>query len=167
MKYTSEKLTKHFGDPAGFSRVSNTLVRLYTQLEGFDATTVGLYAYLRSWRNSSDDEMKHIVWHSREYLYAQSGMGRKAFNARLAVLRKYGLVDIVKSPIVANKDYFVVHDPLTRDEFIEKYSDEIAKFFEKVDEIEKRNADDRKRREEIVRQKLAAEIKLSHAKRYG
>lgn len=45
MKYTQDQLTKHFGDERGFSRISNTLTRLYTQLDGFDATTVGLYAY--------------------------------------------------------------------------------------------------------------------------
>lgn len=75
--------------------------------------------------------MKGIVWHSREYLYAQSGLGRKSFNARIEVLKKYGLVDVVKSPMVPNKDYFVIHDPLSRDEFIAKYPDEVEKFLRK------------------------------------
>lgn len=165
MKYTQDQLTKHFGDERGFSRISNTLTRLYTQLDGFDATTVGLYAYLRSWRNTSDEQMKGIVWHSREYLYAQSGLGRKSFNARIEVLKKYGLVDVVKSPMVPNKDYFVIHDPLSRDEFIAKYPDEVEKFFEKAEGIEAKIAADREKRQQIAREKLAEEIQLSHLRR--
>jgi hypothetical protein len=165
MNEPQDKLTKHFGDPNGFSRISNTLTRLYTQLEGFDATTVGLYAYLRSWRNTTDEKMKGIVWHSREYLYAQSGLGRKAFEARLKVLKKYGLVDVVKSPVVPNKDYFVVHDPLSRDEFIEKYPAEVEKFLKIVAEIEAKNEADREKRQQIARQKLAEDVQLSHLRR--
>jgi replication initiation and membrane attachment protein DnaB len=160
-----EKLTKHFGDPNGFSRISNTLTRLYTQLDGFDATTVGLYAYLRSWRNTRDEKMRGIVWHSREYLYAQSGLGRKAFEARLRVLKKYGLIDVVKSPVVPNKDYFVVHDPLTRDEFIEKYPAEVELFFKTAEEIEAKNLADREKRQQIARDKLAEVVQLSHLRR--
>jgi hypothetical protein len=160
MDYTPEQLKKHFGDETGFSRISNTLTRLYTQLEGFDATTVGLYAYLRSWRNTSDEKMRGIVWHSREYLQAQSGLGRKAFDARLRVLKKYGLVDVVKSPAVPNKDYFVILDPLSRDDFIEKYPAEVAEFFSIAADIEKKNVLDREKRQQIAREKLAVEIQL-------
>lgn len=165
MEYTEEQLVKQFGDPSGFSRVSNTLVRLYTLLDGFDATTAGLYAYLRSWRNTSNPDMFGIVWHSREYLYAQSGLGRKAFDSRLAVLKKYGLVDVVKSPQVPNKDYFVIHDPLTRDEFIEKYPDEVKRFFEKVEAINSKAAADRERRQRFALEKLAEEVNQSHLRR--
>jgi hypothetical protein len=160
-----DKLKKHFGDPNGFSRISNTLTRLYTQLEGFDATTVGLYAYLRSWRNTADEKMKGIVWHSREYLYAQSGLGRKAFESRLRVLKKYGLIDVVKSPMVPNKDYFVVHDPLSRDEFIAKYPVEVEIFFKAASEIEEKNLADREKRQRIARDKLYEEVQLSHLRR--
>jgi len=165
MEYSSEQLTKHFGDPTGFSRMSNTLVRLYPLLDGFDATTAGLYAYLRSWRNTTDPKMLGIVWHSRDYLQAQSGLGRKAFDSRLAALKKYGLVSVVKSPIVANKDHFVVHDPLTRDEFIVKYPKEVEAFFTKVDEINERTAADRERRKKIAEERLAEEVQLSHLRR--
>lgn len=166
MKELSEELlVKHFGNEDGFSRVSNTLTRLYTQLEGFDASTVGLYAYMRSWRNTTDPTMLNIVWHSREYLYAQSGLGRKAFGARLEVLKKYGLVDVVKSSIVPNKDYFVVHDPLERNEFVAKYPEVIYEFLEKADDIEKKNAEDREKRKLVAREKLADEVKLSHLRR--
>ncbi|WP_158555992.1 hypothetical protein [Peribacillus glennii] len=79
-------------------------------------------------------------------MQAQSGLGRKAFDSRLAVLKKYGLVDTVKSPVVANKDYFVVLDPLSRDEFITRYPDQIDAFFTVVDEINDRTAADRDRR---------------------
>lgn len=165
MNESQDKLKKHFGDPNGFSRISNTLTRLYTQLEGFDATTVGLYSYLRSWRNTTDEKMKGIVWHSREYLYAQSGLGRKAFESRLRVLKKYGLVDVVKSPVVPNKDYFVVHDPLSRDEFIAKYPVEVEQFYKIAEEIEAKNLADREKRQKIVRDKLAEEVQLSHLRR--
>ncbi|RFU60525.1 hypothetical protein D0466_21105 [Peribacillus glennii] len=146
MKYSQEQLTKHFGHPAGFSRTSNTLIRLFTLLESFNSDTAGLYAYLRSCRNTTDPKMQGIVWRSPEYLQAQSGLGRKAFDSRLAVLKKYGLVDTVKSPVVANKDYFVVLDPLSRDEFITRYPDQIDAFFTVVDEINDRTAADRDRR---------------------
>ncbi|EMY5504902.1 hypothetical protein A6283_05670 [Bacillus wiedmannii] len=45
-----DTLKKHFGDPTGFSRVSNSLVRLYTLLPEFNSDVVGLYAYMWSWR---------------------------------------------------------------------------------------------------------------------
>jgi hypothetical protein len=109
--------------------------------------------------------MKGIVWHSREYLYAQSGLGRKAFESRLNVLKKYGLIDVVKSPVVANKDYFVVHDPLSRDEFIEKYPTEVEQFFKEANGIEEKNMADREKRQQIARDKLAEEVQLSHLRR--
>lgn len=148
-----ELLTKHFGDKGGFSRVSNTLIRLYTLLDGFDASTAGLYAYLRSWRNSSDPSspMHNIVWHSRDYMYEQSGLKRKAFNARLKALETYGLVSVVKSKTVANKDYFIVHDPLERDEFLRRWPEVAERFIETAAEIERRN-------KEFRQQQLAAEI---------
>ncbi|PJN90592.1 hypothetical protein CVN76_09545 [Bacillus sp. mrc49] len=162
MEYSPEQLMKHFGDPAGFSRMSNTLVRLYTLLDGFDVTTAGLYAYLRSWRNTTNEDMRGIVWHSREYLQAQSGLGRKAFDSRLRVLKECGLVAVIKSPVVANKDYFVVHDPLTRDEFIAKYPSEIKAFFTKVEEIQARIAEDREKRKKFFDDALAEEVSRSH-----
>ena len=164
MEYSSEQLTKHFRRPVRLFRMSNTLVRLYPILEGFDATTAGLYAYMRSWRNSKEgDPMNGIVWHSRDYLQAQSGLGEKpSIQEELAVLKKYGLVSVVKSPTVANKDYFVVHDPLTRDEFIAKYPEEVEAFFIKVAEINARTVADRERRQKLADEKLAEEVRLSH-----
>ena len=158
MKYSDEQLTKHFGAPKGFSRVSNTLTRLYTLLDGFDASTIGLYAYLRSWRNTSDPNMKGIVWHSREYMYLQSGLGRTAFASRLNKLIEVGLVEIIKSPTIPNKDYFIVYDPLDRDTFIEKFGDKVDKFFNDVDELEDRLETDRLRRKRIEYEKLQQEI---------
>lgn len=52
---------------------------------------------MRSWRNTNNGDLLHIVCHYREYLQLQSGLGRKAFNTRLKVLETYGLVDIKKS----------------------------------------------------------------------
>lgn len=163
--YEEKILIRHFGDPGGFSRVSNTLVRLYTQLDGFSSDVVGLYAYLRSWRNTTDPEMLNIVWHSREYLYLQSGLGRRAFDTRLKVLEKYGLVNVFKSKITANKDYFVINDPLERDEFIARFSEEVAGFFKKRDELEKKTQLDRERRQQIEREHLTEQLHLLEKRR--
>ncbi|HDX9587941.1 TPA: hypothetical protein ROX98_000862 [Bacillus pseudomycoides] len=173
MKEESEKidmlsediLKKHFGDHTGFSRVANSLVRLYTLLPGFNSDVVGLYAYMRSWRNSSNEDLLYTVWHSRDYLQLQSGLGRKAFNTRLSVLVTYGLVEIKKSPQVANKDYFIVHDPLERDEFLETYRQYVDEFLDKAAEIETRNKTYRERRYEEQKQQLYEDIRMSHEAR--
>ncbi|PEB48010.1 hypothetical protein CON65_09465 [Bacillus pseudomycoides] len=159
---TEEVLMKHFGATEGFSRVSNSLVRLYTLLPGFNSDVVGLYAYMRSWRNTSNEDLLYTVWHSREYLQLQSGLGRKAFNTRLSVLVTYGLVETKKSPIVANKDYFIVHDPLERAEFLATYRQYVDEFLNKAAEIEARNKTDRERRYEKQRQRLYDDIRISH-----
>ncbi|EPC8419964.1 hypothetical protein ACR3AO_002553 [Bacillus wiedmannii] len=155
-------LMKHFGMHTGFSRVANSMVRLYTLLPGFNSDVVGLYAYMRSWRNTSNEDLLHTVWHCREYLQLQSGLGRKAFNTRLKVLETYGLVEIKKSPMVANKDYFIVHDPLERDVFLETYQQYVDEFLSKAAEIEVRNKTDRERRYEKQRQRLYDDIRMSH-----
>ncbi|PFW37663.1 hypothetical protein COL11_09900 [Bacillus anthracis] len=160
-----DTLKKHFGDPTGFSRVSNSLVRLYTLLPEFNSDVVGLYSYMRSWRNTNNEDLLHTVWHCREYLQLQSGLGRKAFNTRLKVLETYGLVEIKKSPMVANKDYFIVHDPLKRDEFLKIYQQYVDEFLEKATEIEARNKTYRERRYEEQRQRLYDDIRKSHETR--
>ncbi|MFL1665314.1 hypothetical protein [Bacillus cereus] len=162
---SEEILMKHFGMHTGFSRVANSLVRLYTLLPGFNSDVVGLYAYMRSWRNSNSEDLLYTVWHCREYLQLQSGLGRKAFNNRLSVLQMYGLVEIKKSPQVANKDYFIVHDPLERDEFLVTYRQYVNGFLDKAAEIEARNKTDRERRYEKQRQKLYDDIRMSHEAR--
>ncbi|HDR8094248.1 TPA: hypothetical protein QCZ12_004359 [Bacillus cereus] len=162
---SEEILMKHFGMHIGFSRVANSLVRLYTLLPGFNSDVVGLYAYMRSWRNSNSEDLLYTVWHCREYLQLQSGLGRKAFNTRLSVLVTYGLVEIKKSPQVANKDYFIVHDPLERDEFLITYRQYVDEFLNKAAEIEARNKTDRERRYEKQRQRLYDDIRMSHEAR--
>lgn len=159
-KYSEELLCKHFGAPDGYTSVESVVIRLYTLLDRFDITTAGLYLYLRSWR-STREETKGLVWHSREYIYAQTGIGRKAFDARLEVLQKYDLVSLIKSPYAPNKHNFVIHDPLPRDEFIRKYPEAVEKFLQKVEEIEARNMADRQRREEIKRQKLIERVQAA------
>jgi hypothetical protein len=156
-KYSEELLCKHFGAPDGYTSVESVVIRLYTLLDGFDITTAGLYLYLRSWRSTREDT-KGLVWHSREYMYAQTGIGRKAFDARLKTLIKYELVTPIQSPYAPNKQNFIIHDPLTRDEFIRKYPEAVEKFLQKVEEIEARNIADRQRREEIKRQKLIERV---------
>ena len=139
---SEEMINRHFGSPDGKAMIYTSLVRMYTQLEGFSTDVAGLYAFLRSWRNSKEGhEMYHAVWHSKEYMYAQSGIGRKAFNKRLQMLEKYGLVTVKKSDIIPNKDVIYVHDPLTRDQFIEKYPDVVETFVKEALRIEAKNAE--------------------------
>jgi hypothetical protein len=156
-KYSEEILRKHFGAPDGYTSVESVVIRLYTLLDGFDITTAGLYLYLRSWRSMREDT-KGLVWHSREYMYAQTGIKRKAFDARLKTLIKYKLVTPIPSPYASNKHNFIIHDPLTRDEFIRKYPQVVDKFLQKIEGIEARNMTDRQRREEIARQKLIEQV---------
>ncbi|MFF2501081.1 hypothetical protein [Peribacillus sp. NPDC058075] len=70
MEYSPEQLIKHFGDPTGFSRISNTLVHFYTLLDGFDVTIAGLYAFLRSWRNTTNEDIRGIVSFPRIFAFA-------------------------------------------------------------------------------------------------
>ncbi|WP_066156299.1 hypothetical protein [Halalkalibacter krulwichiae] len=107
--------------------------------------------------------MRWIVWHSREFMQLQSGLGRSAFNSRLEKLREVGLVDVKKSPTVPNKDYFIVYDPLDRDAFIQKYGAEVSEFFAKLAELEKRTLEDRERRQRAELQKIQEEITLRNA----
>lgn len=135
-----ELIDRHFGWERGSSMVKTSLVRMYTQLPDFNTDVAGLYAFLRSWRNSKEDsDMHHAVWHSKDYLYAQSGLGRKAFASRLEVLERYNLVTVKKSPIIPNKDVIYVHDPLTRDEFAKAHPKVVDEFIQKAVGIEARN----------------------------
>jgi hypothetical protein len=135
-----ELIDRHFGYQTGGAMVKTSLVRMYTQLPGFNTDVAGLYAFLRSWRNSKEDsDMFHAVWHSKDYLYIQSGLGRKAFASRLEVLERYNLVTVKKSTIIPNKDVIYVHDPLTRDEFAKAHPKVVEEFIQKAAGIEARN----------------------------
>jgi len=156
--FDDQLVFKHFGNERGFAHVLTSVLRLYTLLPEFDVTHAGLYAYFRSWRNSTDPERINLVWHSKQYMYAQSGLGRSAFDARLKVLIKYGLITPIKSELVPNKDIYYVHDPLTRDNFINQYREQVKEFFIKVEEIESITAADRERRKVVAEQKLTEEV---------
>jgi hypothetical protein len=156
--FDPDLLFKHFGKEDGYVHVLTSLYRLYTQLPDFDVTHAGLYGYFRSWRNSTDQDKLNTVWHSKKYMYAQTGLGRTAFNARLKVLIKYGLITPIESELVPHKQIYYVHDPLPRDQFIEKYSVYVNEFFEKAEKIEKENAEDRERRREIAMKKLKTKV---------
>lgn len=157
-KYDEGLILKHFGNEAGFAHVLTSVLRLYTLLPEFDVTHAGLYAYFRSWRNSTDPAKLNTVWHSKQYMYAQSGLGRSAFDARLKVLIKYGLITPIRSELVPNKDIYYVHDPLSRDKFIDVYGANVEAFLKKIEEIESVTVADRARRKEIAEQRLADEI---------
>jgi len=157
-QFNPELIDRHFGFPGGGAMTRSSLVRLYTLIDGFDVTHVGLYAYFRSWRNSTDENRLHTVWHSKEYMYAQTGLGRSAFNSKLKKLIEVGLITELPSEVVPNKKVWYVFDPLSRDQFIEKYPDKVRAFFERAEEIEKENVKDRERRKEIAEQKLAGRV---------
>ncbi|MFE4524010.1 hypothetical protein ACFRCQ_18190 [Cytobacillus firmus] len=153
-----QQIFKHFGNEKGFAHVLTSVLRMYTLLPDFDVTHAGLYAYFRSWRNSTDEDRLNLVWHSKQYMYAQSGLGRSAFDSRLKVLIKYGLITPIKSELVPNKDIYYVHDPLSRDKFLEVHKTHVETFFKKVEEIESITAVDRERRKSIARQKLTEDV---------
>jgi predicted transcriptional regulator len=135
-----KKIQRHFGSVDGASMVRTSLLRMYTTLEEFDVTTAGLYAYFRSWRNTNGDaEKKNTVWLQKEYMFEQTGLGRTAFNKRLEVLKRYGLITELDSNRGPNKKIYYVHDPLSRDAFLKKYPDELKKFIEEVEKIEKKS----------------------------
>lgn len=156
-KVSQELINKHFGIEGGGAMVKTSLVRLYTLLDGFDATHVGLYAYFRSWRNSSDEDRLNTVWHGKEYMQLQTGLGRTAFDSRLKKLVEVGLISEIPSSEVPNKKIYYVHDPLSRDEFIDKYPEAVAEFTKKVAELEEKN---RKNREDRRRRDLEAIRKI-------
>jgi hypothetical protein len=134
------KINRHFGSEKGSSMVRTSLLRMYTALEGFDVSTAGLYAYFRSWRNTTGDiRTKNTVWHQKEYMYVQTGLGRTAFNSRLETLKKYGLITELDSNRGPNKKVYYVHDPLSRDDFIKKYTQEVKELVKKVEEVEKKS----------------------------
>jgi replication initiation and membrane attachment protein DnaB len=135
--FNAEDVFRHFGKEDGYAKVLTSVLRLYTQLPDFDVSHAGLYAYFRSWRNTTDQDKLNTVWHSKDYMYAQTGLGRTAFNRKLSVLEKYELVTTLKHDHIPNKYVYYVHDPLPRDKFIEKYSEYVREFFDKVEEIEK------------------------------
>jgi|SRR5699024_6675456 len=139
---------KNFGVEGGGAMVKSSLVRLYTLIDGFDATHVGLYAYFRSWRNSTDKDRLNTVWHSKEYMQIQTGLGRKAFNSRLSKLVEVGLITEIPSQSNPMKKIYYVHDPLSRDEFIKKYPDEINRFAKKLEEMERKNNEYKERRKQ-------------------
>ncbi|WP_345242489.1 hypothetical protein [Pontibacillus salipaludis] len=157
-QFDAELLGRHFGFPDGGAMTRSSLVRLYTLLEGFDVTHVGLYAYLRSWRNSTDEKRLNTVWHSKAYMQAQSGLGRTSFNSKLRKLIEVGLVSELDSEVVANKKIWYVHDPLSRDQFIERYPHLVAEFFKKAEQIEQSNTEDRERRKKLAEERLAEKI---------
>lgn len=139
-------INKHFGVEGGGAMVKSSLIRLYTLLDGFDATHVGLYAYFRSWRNTTDKQRLNTVWHSKEYMQIQTGLGRTAFNSRLKKLVEVGLITEIPSRENPMKKIYYVHDPLSRDQFIEKYPKEIEKFKERIEEMERKNNEYKERR---------------------
>lgn len=141
-----EFINKHFGIEGGGAMVKTSLVRLYTLLDGFDATHVGLYAYFRSWRNTTNEERLNTVWHGKEYMQLQTGLGRTAFNRRLKKLVEVGLITEIPSQENPMKKIYYVHDPLSRDEFIQKYPDAVEEYQKKVTELEKKNKEYRESR---------------------
>jgi hypothetical protein len=127
----------------GFVQTPNTIIRLYTLLDGFDITTAGVYIFMRSWRNNDPSaEYHNCVWLSREEMAAQLGIGVDKLRVQIRKLTEYGLIEIRKSKSRANKDVFEVKEPLTEEQFREAYPDAIKKFESRLEEINARNKDD-------------------------
>src|SRR5690625_845905 len=142
-KLKADFIMKNFGVEGGMSVIRSSLVRLYTLLDGFDATHVGLYAYFRSWRNSSDESRLNTVWHGKDYMQLQTGLGVRAVNARLKVLVRVGLITEIPKSSNSQRMFYYVHDPLSRDQFIEKYPDEVREFARKREILANKNKENR------------------------
>lgn len=123
----------------GFTKVDNTLLRMYTLLPDFSIETAGVYAFLRSWMNTNPIRgPMNGVWLSREEIYAISGVGRRKFERHLDILTRYGLVEVSKSNRVrANKHIFKVNEPLSEGEFRAAYPEAIEELRRSLEHIRK------------------------------
>src|SRR5699024_11564582 len=59
-----------------------------------------------------------------------------------------GLITEIPSQSNPMKKIYYVHDPLSRDEFIKKYPDEINRFAKKLEEMERKNNEYKERRKQ-------------------
>lgn len=141
----------------GFTRVDNTLLRLYPLLPGFSIEATGLYAFFRSWMNTNPQRgPMNSAWLSREEIFAISGYGRTKFERNLDSLTRYGLIEVTKSSRVrANKHIFKVNDPLTEAEFRAVYPEAIEELQKRLLRIKEDVEADAKQFEEKKRARLA------------
>jgi replication initiation and membrane attachment protein DnaB len=130
---------------ANFTQVPNMVLRMYPLLDGFDIEASGLYAYLYSWRqNNLGHPLHNCVWLTHEAMQAQAGIGRGKFDRLMSVLIKYGLIRKLKATNIPNKNVYEVLEPLSDEEFRARYANEIIKFVEKIDALQRRIEVDRR-----------------------
>lgn len=130
----------------GFARVPNSVLRLYPLLDGFTLETVGLYAYLLSWRqNKVDHAMYGKAWLNQADITAQTGMSAHKIRSHVNTLKGYGLLNVTKSRRVANKNIYELLEPLSEAEFRAVYADQVRAFEERVAEADRVIEQDRER----------------------
>jgi hypothetical protein len=119
---------------------------MYPLLDGFTLETVGLYGYLKSWRqNKAGHRMYGKAWLNQREIEAQTGMSPYKLRRHVGVLERYGLLNVTKSRRTPNKLVYEPLDPLTEAEFRAKYKAEVAGFTDKLAEIESELEEDRAR----------------------
>lgn len=162
-----EEYRRYFGTPDAFIQQSYAINRLYIHLPDFDVYTTQLYSFLLTVRNGEAENegtpQYHRVWMSHKKMQLLSGITRKPFERSIKTLEKHGLVTSYPSQKVPKGKEYVVHDPLTYDEFAQKYPEVIEEVVAKMDELEKENEVDRKRRDGRRKKRQETERKLEEA----
>jgi hypothetical protein len=106
----------------GFTAIPNVLYREYLALEDFTVETAGFYGFLRSWCQQDPTRLMHgKTWLNQGEMTAQSGLSPYKIRQHVETLKKYGLLTVTKSSIVANKLVYEPLLPLSAAEFNEKY----------------------------------------------
>ncbi|WP_449601049.1 hypothetical protein [Paenibacillus sp. Marseille-Q9583] len=106
----------------GFTAIPNVLYREYLALEDFTVETAGFYGFLRSW--CQQDPLHHMhgkTWLNQREMTVRSGLSPYKIRSHVETLKKYGLLTVTKSSIVANKLIYEPLPPLTSAEFYTKY----------------------------------------------
>ncbi|WJH30476.1 hypothetical protein N6H13_07475 [Paenibacillus sp. CC-CFT742] len=139
-------VSKPLAHDDGFARMPNILFRMYPLLDGFTLETVGLYGYLLSWRQNKSGHVMHgKVWLNQLDITAQTGMSAYKIRTNLDILVRYGLVNVSKSRMVANKRIYEPLEPLTEAEFRAIYAEEVRAFQERVDAAAREIEEDKER----------------------
>ncbi|EHS56860.1 hypothetical protein P4H71_22775 [Paenibacillus kribbensis] len=152
--------TKSLAHDEGFPRVPNIVYRMYPLLDGFTLETVGLYGYLKSWRqNKSGHRMYGKAWLNQKEISAQTGMSPYRIRKHVDILQEHGLLKVTKSSRTANKLIYEPLEPLTEAEFRLLHKAEIERFARELDRLESELEADRARltekQEEFERKQIA------------
>lgn len=134
----------------GFPKVDNALYRLYPLLDDYTLETTAVYGYLRSWeQNKKDHKMYGKAWLTLAEMGALTGMSYYLLRKHINILVKYELIEEEKSDMVRNKSIFHTKEPLTEEQFREKYPDAIEKLKVRLDVVQEKLRADRERRRSV------------------